>query len=156
SLLTLREGNFIFQAFEGLLAGILVNVSNDVLSKVQHTIQVAARNIEQQAQIRGDATGIPDMRHRCRQTNMAHTLAADSSPGHFDAALIANDAFITGVFIFTAVTLPVASGSKDGFTEQTILLRPQPAIVDCFGFKNFTVRPTANGFRRSQANTKSR
>ena len=63
-LFALGDGDFILQAFEGLLAGILIHIADDVLGKVQHPVQVAARDIQQHAQVGGDAAGVPDVRHR--------------------------------------------------------------------------------------------
>jgi hypothetical protein len=57
------------------------------------------------------ATGVA----RC---NVPHALTAHSGAGYFDTAFITGDAFVTGVLVFTAITLPIAGGAKDGFTEQ--------------------------------------
>jgi hypothetical protein len=70
---------------------------------------------------------------------MAHALAAHGGAGDFYTALIADDTFITGVFVFAAVTLPVSSGAKNGFTEQAVFFWSQTAVVDSFGLENLTV-----------------
>ncbi len=140
-LFTLRNGDFIFEALESLLAGIFVNIGNDVLRKIQNAIEVAARNIKQQAQVRGNAPGIPNMRDRGRQGNMPHPLAADGSAGHFNAALIAGDAFVAGILVLTAITLPIAGRAKNRLTKQAIFFRPQAAVVDGFRFEDLAIRP---------------
>ena len=122
-LLTFRNGNFIFNTLERLRACFLINVGNNILSEVQHTVKVTARDIEQHTQIRRDAACIPDMCDGCGKRNVSHALTADSRAGYFDAALIADDSFITGVLVFSAITLPVSLRTENGFTEQTILLR---------------------------------
>ncbi len=122
--LAFGETDLIIQAFQRLLAGVLIHVGNDVLGKVKHAVQVAARDIQQQTQIRGNAPGIPDMRHRGGQVNMAHTLAAYGRAGNFNTALVTNNSLVTGVLIFSAVTLPIPGRSKDRFAEETIFFRP--------------------------------
>ena len=70
---------------------------------------------------------------------MPHALAADRGARYFNAAFIADDTFITGVFILTAVALPVAGRAKNGLTEQAIFFRPQTPVVDGLGFEHFTI-----------------
>ena len=41
-LFALRYGDFIFQTLQRFLASFFVNISNNILSKVQNTIQIAA------------------------------------------------------------------------------------------------------------------
>jgi hypothetical protein len=79
--------------------------------------------------------------NRCGEHDVSHALAAHGGTGHFDTTLIANNAFITGVLIFTAVTLPVTLRTKNGFTEETIFFRAQTAVVNGFGFQHLTIRP---------------
>ena len=43
------------------------------------------------------------MRDRARQFDMAHAFAPHLGQRHFHAAFIADDAFVTGVFVFAAV-----------------------------------------------------
>ena len=45
--------------------------------------------------------------------------------------------FITDLFIFTTMTLPVLARSKDLLTEQSVLFRLQSSIVDCLWFCHF-------------------
>ena len=48
---------------------------------------------------------------------MAHALAADPRDGHFNAAFLANDAFIFHALIFTAKTFVIFDRAKDTRTE---------------------------------------
>ncbi len=122
-LFTLGDGNFILDTFECFVAGVFIHVRNDVLCEVKHTVKVAARDIQQHAQIRWDAARIPDMCNGCRKVDVSHAFTAHCSAGDFHAAFITDDAFITGVLVFTTITLPITLRSENGFTKQAILFR---------------------------------
>src|ERR1700752_5404413 len=117
SLLTLGDRDLILDTFEGFVASLFIHIGNDILCEVKYTVEVATRDIEQHTQIGGDAARVPDVCNRCGKSNMTHALTADSRARYFHTALIANDSFITGVLIFTAITLPVTLGAKNSFTE---------------------------------------
>ncbi len=138
-LFTLSDRDLIFNALESLSASFFVYIGNDILREVENTVKVATRNIKQHAQIRGYATRVPDVCNRCSKSDMSHALTAYSRARYFHAALIADDSFITGVFIFAAVTLPVTLWTKNGFAEQAILFRSQAAVVDGFRLEHFTI-----------------
>ena len=55
--------------------------------------------------------------------DMSHTISTDTGLCYFDTTLIADNTFIFDFLIFTAVTLPVLTRSKDSFTIQTIFFR---------------------------------
>ena len=139
SLLAFRDCDLIFEALQRLLAGFLIHVGDNVLGKVKHPVQVAARDIQQHAHLRRDAAGIPNMRHRRGKRNMSHALAAHSRAGDFHTALFTSYAFITGILILAAIALPIAGRSKNRFTEQTIFFRAQATVIDGFGFQHLTI-----------------
>jgi hypothetical protein len=68
--------DLVFQALQRLLARVFVHMRYDVLGKIKHAVEIAPRHIQQQAQVRRHAAGVPHMRHRRRQFNMSHALAA--------------------------------------------------------------------------------
>src|SRR5271157_484637 len=131
-LLTLRNGNLILEALQGFLAGLFVNIGNNVLSEIKHTVQVAARDIKQHSQLRRDTARVPDVRYRSRQCDMPHALAANRGARHFNAAFFTDDSFVTRVLIFSTITLPVTGGTKNGLAEQSVFFRAKTAIVDRF------------------------
>ena len=55
--------------------------------------------------------------------DMSHTISTDTGLCYFDTTLIADNTLIFDFLIFTAVTLPVLTRSKDSFTIQTIFFR---------------------------------
>ena len=76
-LLAFGDGNFILQALERLLAGVIIHIADYVLGKVQHTVEVSAGDIQQHTQIGWDPPRVPDVCHGSSQHDMAHALAAN-------------------------------------------------------------------------------
>src|SRR5690625_6889823 len=64
------------------------------------------------------------------QFNVAHALAAYLGAGYFNAASFTDDAFEAHALVLTAVALPVPGRTEDLFTEKTVLLRLEGAVVD--------------------------
>ena len=63
------------------------------------------------------------MGYRSSKLDVAHTLPADGRFGDFYTAAVADNAFVTDFFVFSAVALPVLARSEYSLTEQTILFR---------------------------------
>lgn len=70
--------------------------------------------------------------------------------GHFHAALVADDATEAHLFVFTAIALPILSGTKDRLAKEAIFLRAQTPVVDRFRLGHFAVGPGTNLFRRCE------
>src|SRR5262249_26280069 len=96
----------------------------------------------------GDAGGgfaeEPDMRDRYGQFDMAHTFTANLGLRDFNAAAVADNAFVLHPLVFTAITLPVTDRAENPFTEQTISLGLERPIVNGFRLTNFAIRPRKN------------
>ena len=137
----IRNANFLVQPVERLLARILINIGDDVLRKIKHTVQVAARYIQQDAHEGGHAAGVPNVRNRRSQNNVTHALAAHGSTRNFHAAFVALDAFVADVFVLAAIALPVFLRAKNSLAEQPVFFRPQAAVVDRLGLRNLAIRP---------------
>ena len=65
---------------------------------------------------------------------MAEALATNLCLGHFDAALVANDAAMLHALILAAETFPVSHGTKNTRAKKSITLRLEGAIVNRLGF----------------------
>ncbi len=142
---------FLTQAFERALPSVFIHAGDYVLGKIENPVQVAARNIEQQAHIAGNTASVPDMGDRGGQLDMAEAFTTYGRTGDLYPALVADDPFITDVLVFTAVALPISGGAENSLTEQTIFLRSQPAIVDRLRLGDLTIRPGADLLRGCQA-----
>ena len=144
-------GLVLFEAGEGAGAGVVVDVGDDVLGEIEDAVEVTARDIEEQAEVGGDAAGIPDVGDGGGELDVAHALAADGGAGDFDAALVADDALVADVLVFTAVALPVLGGAKDGLAEEAVFFGPQAAIVDRLRLGDLAVGPLADVVGRGEA-----
>src|SRR5690606_6737504 len=142
-----------FQTLEGLLARILIDAGDDVLREIQHAVEVAAADVEQNTEVAGDAPRVPYVGHRRGELNMTQTRAADRRARHFDATLVADDPAIAYVLILTTIALKVARGAKDRLAKEAILLGTQTAIVDRLGLGNLPIRPRPDFLGRCQADT---
>ena len=81
---------------------------------------------------------------------MAHALASDFGSGDFNAAAVADSAFVADALIFAAMAFPIASGPEDAFAKEAVAFRFESAIVDSFGLFNFAVRPFTDFLRGSK------
>ena len=78
------------------------------------------------------------MGYGSRKLDMSHTLPADAGFGHFHSASVTDNAFISYLFIFPAMTFPVLARPENSFTVQAVLLGLQRSVIDGFGFGNLT------------------
>ena len=91
------------------------------------------------------------MRYGSGEFDMTHSLSSDFRFGNFDAALFADDTFISYSFIFTAVALPVLGRSENSLAVQTVFLGFLRAVVNGLGAGNLAVRPLSYLFGRRHA-----
>ena len=113
----LFEREFFLDTVDGSVPRAFVDLRHHILGKVQHAVQVAAADIQQQPQIAWHAAGVPDMGHRRGEFDMSHPFAADGGARNLNAALVTDDAAIANVLVFAAVTLPVAGRAEDPFAK---------------------------------------
>ena len=134
-------------AQQGRLAGI----GDDIGGEVQHLLQNAGADIQQQAHAGGDALEIPDVADRGGQLDMAHALAAHLGTGDLHAAAVADLALVADLLILTAVALPVLRRPENALAEQAVPFRLQRAVVDGLRLFHLAVGPLADHLRRSDA-----
>src|SRR6185312_1003275 len=91
---------------EGPLAGVLVDVRDDVQGEVEDALQVARADVEQDAEPARGALEIPDVADRAGQLDVPHPLPADLRARDLDAALVADDALVADPLVLAAVALP--------------------------------------------------
>ena len=81
---------------------------------------------------------------------MTHTFATDFGASDFDAATVADGAFVADAFIFTAMTFPIASGAEDTFAEEAVAFGLECAVINGFGLFYFAVGPSADFIGRGE------
>ena len=72
---------------------------------------------------------------------MAHALAPNLRLRHLNTAFVADHTPMLHPFVLAAETLPVVHRTEDFGAEQTIALRLERPVIDCFWFGYFAVRP---------------
>ena len=106
---------------------------------VYDLLDLLRTHIEYGADTARNAAEIPDMRHGRSKLDVTHSFATDFRLGDFDAALVADDAFITHPLVLAAMALVIFRGSEYFFAEKTVLFGFLRSVVDCFGFGDLAV-----------------
>ena len=114
---------------------------NHIGFEVQHAFDIAQRHIEQQADTRRQRFQEPDVSSRGRQLDVAHTLTAYFSLGHFNAALLTDHTTVFQALVLTAQALVIFYRPEDTGAEKAVTLRLERTVVDGFRLFNFTERP---------------
>ena len=91
----------------------IFGIQYNICGEIEDFLQRTGRDVQDQAHSTGDSFEIPDMRHWRRKVNMTHTVPADFGFGDFNTATVANYAFMTNPFVFSAVTFPVTGWSEN-------------------------------------------
>ena len=78
---------------------------------------------------------------------MPHALPSNPRERHFDAAFLANDAFVLHTFVLAAQALVVLDRPEDAGEEQAVALGFERAVVDRLGLLDLAERPRENLFR---------
>ena len=114
---------------------------NHIRFEVQHAFDIAQRHIEQQADTGRQRLQEPDVGSRRRQLDVAHTLTAHFSLGHFNAALLTDHTAVFQALVLTAQALVVFYWPENTRTEKAVTLRFERTVVNGFRLFNFTKRP---------------
>ena len=144
-------GILIFLFIQDLALGQvrIARIEDDISSEVEDSFELARRDLKDEADTGRRTLEIPDMGNRAGQRNMAHAFTADFGRGDFDAALVADGASVTHLFVLAAFAFPVFGRSENLFTEETVGFCLQGSVIDGFRLCHFPVRPFKDLFRRS-------
>src|SRR5208337_4568953 len=74
-------------------------------------------------------------------------LAADARQRDFDAAFLADDAFVLHALVLAAQAFVILDRAEDAGAEQPVALRLEGAIIDRLGLLDLAERPRQNLFR---------
>ena len=124
-----------------MLTRLVIHLCDHVLREVEHPLQSAWRDVQQQAKPAGNALRKPDMRHRRGQANVAHPLTAHLAARHLGAAAVAHDALVTDPLVLAAGALKILHRAKDALTEQPVHLWLQRPVVNRLRLRDLAVRP---------------
>ena len=129
----------------------LAGIGDDIVGEVQHLLQDAGADVQQQAHPGGDALEIPDVGDGGGQLDVAHALTAHLGTGDLHAAAVADLALVADLLVLAAVALPVLGGSEDALAEQAVPLGLQGAVVDGLGLLHLAVGPGEDLLGRGHA-----
>ena len=109
----------------------------------------AGRHVEHETDTARHALEEPDMGNGNCELDVSHAFTADLAERNFDAATVADDAFVLDAFVFSAIALPVALGTEDALAEETALFRLEASVVDGFWILDFPMAPGPDHLRGS-------
>ena len=135
--------------FDRFLADGVVDRDDDVLGEIQHALQVAGGEVEEQAEAAGVGFAEPDVGDGGGEGDVAHPLAADFGAGDFDAAAVADHAAVADALVLAAEAFPVFGGAEQPLAKQPVFFGAEGAVVDGFGLGDFAVGPAFDLLRRS-------
>ena len=119
----------------------LAGVRDDIVGEIQHLLQDARANVQQQPHPGGNALEVPDMADGSCQLDVAHPLPADLGTSDLHAAAVADFSLVADLLILAAVALPVLGGAKNPLTKEAIPLGLEGPVVDSFRLLHLAVGP---------------
>ena len=140
------------QVLDRLRLRLLIDMGDDVLREVDHPLELARREIEQQRDPRRRALHEPDVRDRRGQLDVAHPLPPHLAARHLDAALVADDPLVAHPLVLPAGALEILLRAEDLLAEEPVFLGLQGAVVDRLRLQHLAERPVADLLRRRERN----
>ena len=122
-------------------------LEHHVALEIEDLLELLQRQIDHQADPARQRLQEPDVRHRARQLDMPHALAAHLGQRHLHAALLADDAAELHPLVLAAQALVVLDRAEDARAEQAVALRLEGAVVDRLRLLDLAVRPGADLLR---------
>ncbi len=102
----------------GRFLGLGIDLGDQIGGEIEHPLEIARRDIEQQTEAARGALHVPDMRDRRGELDVAHALAANLGAGNFHTALVAYRAGVANALVFAAIALPVLGRTENALAEQ--------------------------------------
>ena len=129
----------------------VLGIDDDVAVEVEDLLHAFKGQIQQVADLAGQALQKPDVGARRGQFDMPHALPPDLGLNDLHAALFADHTAVFHPFVFAAVALVILGGPEDLGAEKPVALRFEGAVVDGLGFFDLPVGPLPDLLRRGQA-----
>src|SRR5438034_1223267 len=135
----LEEPVFVEQLL--VLHLLLARLDGAVIRVGNHPLELPQGHVEQVAHGRRQRLEEPDVRHRHRELDVPHALAAHLGERDLHAAAVADDAAVADALVLAAVALPVLHRAEDALAEQPIPFRLEGPVVDGLGLGYRPPRP---------------
>src|SRR5262249_35671735 len=132
----------------------LTGINHHVVLEVDNLFEAGGLHVEQRAQPARHRLEEPNVDDGSGELDMPRALAADAAVRDFDAATVADHAFVLQARVFAAGALPILLRTEDALAEKAVLFGPISSVVDGFRLLDFAKRPAANivGTRQADAN----
>src|ERR1051325_1154711 len=124
---------FVFVQQLALFDLLLARLDDDVVGVIDDLLEITERDVEQIAHRARQRLEEPDVRHRHRELDVAHALAADLGERDFHAAAVTDDPAVADALVLAAMAFPVLDRTEDALAEEAVLLGLERPVVDRFG-----------------------
>ncbi len=111
----------------------VTRVDDHVVLKIDHLLETRGLHVQQSTQTTRHALEEPDVHNRCRQLDVTHPLATDTTVSHLHAATVADHPLVLHPAVLAASTLPVLLRTENPLAEQSVPLGLVRAVVDRLG-----------------------
>ena len=124
-----------------LVDRLVVDARHHVGGEVDDLFEVLRRHVEEVSEATRNTLEVPDVGNRCGEFDVAHALTSNGLAGYLNTASLTGDTLEADTLVLATGAFPVLRRTKDLFSEQTVLLGLEGAVVDGFGLLHFTARP---------------
>ena len=150
AMLVLSVKILLFRQHLPLLERRGTRIDDDILLEIEHTLQIAQRQVEHQTDTARKRFQEPDMRDRRSELDMAHALAADLLQRHLDAAFLADNALELHALVLAAQAFIVLHRPEDAAAEQAVALGLEGSVVNRLRLFDLTVGPRQDPLGRCE------
>ena len=119
----------------------LVDVRDHVRGEVDDLFEVLRCHVEEVTETARDTLEVPNVSDRCCEFDVTHAFTTNCLTSYLNTTALTRDALETDTLVLAAGALPVLRRSEDLFTEQTVLLGLQGAVVDGLRLLDLTAGP---------------
>ena len=125
-------------------------VHDHVSLEIEDLLQLFEGQVQEVADLAGQALQKPDVHHRAGQLDVAHPFPPHLGLDHLHPAFLAGDPPVLHALVFAAVTFVILGRSEDLGAEQAVPFRFEGAVVDGLRLFHLPERPGADHLRRRQ------
>ena len=129
-----------------LVHALGVDARHHVGSEVDDLFEVLRGHVKEVTETAGDTLEVPDVGNRSSEFDVTHALTTNGLASYLDTTSLTRDALEADTLVLATGTLPVLGRTKDLFSEETILLGLERAVVDGLRLLHLTARPRTNLF----------
>ena len=122
-------------------------IRDDIGFKVQNTLYVSQRHIQQQADARWQRLQKPNMRDRAGKLNVAHSLTTDFRQRNLNTTLLTNYTAVLEALVLTTQALIVFNRAENFGAEKTVALGLKRTVINSLWLFDFAIGPRTNHLR---------